>query len=642
MPASEGPTPGTALGDFESSDAKLRRTIGLWTLIAIAVTCQLGSGWLLAVLAAAGVAGPASLISWVLGALFFGVMAIPWMETGTMLPRSGGGVRYPHLSHGAFLGWFNGWAYLVAAVTLPPIEVQAALTYVGGRFPGLGLLREQAGVTMLAWPNGILVGLVLIFGFFLLNIFGVRLLTEASNWATVWKLVVPAVTFILLFTAFKSTNFSSMGGFAPLGPISVFHAVSSGGIVFAFNGVRQIMDFGGETRRPQRDIPIAMMVGGLLIPLIVYIVLQTAFIGVIDWHAAGIHAGDWAGLINSKWASAPLFEALAVSGFAAFGTVLLIDAAISPAATGWVWVGISARTAYATSVNGSVPRLFQRMNRFGVPWVSMIACAVVSCVFFLPTPSWYQMVGMVSTALVLSYLLGGPILTIMRRTAGSLHRPVRIRAARFWAPFAHVATLLVVYFAGWSTLINLMTVVFLGLPLYTAYISPKYGWSRRAPGLALSVVFLAAWAVVGWGGGWLMTVGGQQRPGGWGFPPFYGAYCLVVLGYVAGSWLLSDREGRRHVAAGVWIIVTLLVTMLVAYLSEFGPLTRPVIPSGIDLLITAAVGLGSYYWAVASGFGTDQLKEIVTRQAVLDDGEDAHGAAVRTTAASTPGAAEGE
>jgi hypothetical protein len=32
-------------------------------------------------------AGPASLISWIVGAIFFGVIAVAWMELGTMLPR---------------------------------------------------------------------------------------------------------------------------------------------------------------------------------------------------------------------------------------------------------------------------------------------------------------------------------------------------------------------------------------------------------------------------------------------------------------------------------------------------------------------------------------------------------------------------
>ena len=99
-----------AEGAYEASDAHLKKQISLFGLIALAVSVQVGSGWLLATLAAASLAGPASIITWVLGAVFFGIIGVTWMELGAMLPRSGAGVRYPRLTHGAFLSWFNGWA----------------------------------------------------------------------------------------------------------------------------------------------------------------------------------------------------------------------------------------------------------------------------------------------------------------------------------------------------------------------------------------------------------------------------------------------------------------------------------------------------------------------------------------------------
>ncbi len=147
-------------GAYEASDAHLKQQISLFGLIALAVSVQVGSGWLLATLAAASIAGPASIVTWVLGAVFFSIIGVTWMELGAMLPRSGAGVRYPRLTHGAFLSWFNGWGYLIAALALPVIEVQAVLTYLGGNWPELGFLEERGGITVLSWPIGILVGFI--------------------------------------------------------------------------------------------------------------------------------------------------------------------------------------------------------------------------------------------------------------------------------------------------------------------------------------------------------------------------------------------------------------------------------------------------------------------------------------------------
>ena len=436
-------------GAYEASDAHLKQQIGLFGLIALAVSVQIGSGWLLATLAAAGIAGPASILTWVLGAAFFAVIGITWMELGAMLPRSGAGVRLPRLTHGAFLSWFNGWAYLIAALSLPVIESQAVLTYVGGHWHGLGFLKVVNGTTVLSL-RGTAVGFVMMFVFFLLNAFGAKLLSESNKIVTIWKLVIPTITAILMFTAFDSANFTIGGGFTPLGGGAVLGALATGGIVFAYSGLRQILDFGGEVQNPQRNIPIAIVVGGILIPLVVYLVLEVAFIGALNWHAAGVHPGHWAGLKGSHWASAPLLNAVTAAGFGWFGTVLLTDAALSPSATAWVWLGIGTRTAYAMSVNSELPKPLQKINRFGTPIVALAACAILGVLFFFPAPSWYLFVGMVSIALTLSYVMGGPVLAVLRRTAPDLPRPVKIPAVNFCAAAGYTASLLLIYFAGWA------------------------------------------------------------------------------------------------------------------------------------------------------------------------------------------------
>src|SRR5919107_5469931 len=475
-------------GAYEASDAHLKQQISLFGLIALAVSVQVGSGWLLATLAAPSIAGPASILTWVLGAVFFGIIGVTWMELGAMLPRSGAGVRYPRLTHGAFLSWFNGWGYLIAALSLPVIEAQAVLTYVGGHWESLGFLKAVDGTTVLSW-TGTIVGFVLLFVFFLLNSFGAKLLSESNKYVTIWKLVIPTLTALLMFSAFSSQNFTIGDGFAPLGGGAVLGALATGGIVFAYSGLRQILDFGGEVVNPQRNIPIAIVVGGIIIPLVMYLVLQIGFIGAIDWAAAGLQPGDWAGLKGSTWASAPLLNAVTAAGFTWFAIVLLSDAALSPAATGWVWLGIGTRTVFGMSVNGELPKPFQRINRHGTPIIALAACTVLGLLFFFPAPSWYLFVGMVSIALTLSYVMGGPVLAVLRRTAPDFPRPVKLKAVGFWAVSGYVASLLLIYFAGWVPLINLFTIVFFALPLYGAYTSVREGWSRSGPSWGLSAAF---------------------------------------------------------------------------------------------------------------------------------------------------------
>lgn len=593
------------------SDNHLQQGIGLWGLIALAVSIQIGSGWLLATMAAASIAGPAAVLAWILGAAFFGIIGVAWVELGTMLPRSGGGVHYPRLTHGAFVGWFNGWGFLISAIALPVIEAQAVLTYAGGQWPQLGLVEVRDGTTMLSWPTGILSGFVLLFIFFLLNAMGVRLLAESNKIATLWKIAIPVTTIVLMLLAFRGENFTAFGGFAPEGYAAVLGSLSSSGVVFAYVAIRHVIDFGGEARNPQRDLPIAVIVGGLLIPLVIYVLLQFAFVGAIDWAAAGIAPGDWAGLMESKWGSAPLIGAITAAGFGWFAVVLLSDAALSPAAAGWVFLGVAGRTTYSMASTGELPRRLTRINRHGVPSAALLMCTGVGLLMFLPIPSWYQFVGMVSGGLVLGYLLGGPSMSVLRRLAPGLPRPVRIRGGGLWAAAGYVGSVLLIYFSGWTTLVNLLTVVFLALPLFAVNSCLANGWTAKVPSYLLSAVFVVAWFFVASRGGWLMSTTGEQAPGSWSFPVYFGAVCVVVFGFLGALHLLCTSDGQAELRAGAWVSPTLLATLGVSYLGEYGPLTTPVLDNGFDIAVMAAVGLATYKWAVISGKGSAELTEII-------------------------------
>ncbi|MGX5716824.1 APC family permease [Arthrobacter sp. MAHUQ-56] len=603
-----------AAAGYEASDAHLKKQIGLFGLIALAVSVQIGSGWLLATLAAASIAGPASILTWVLGAVFFGVIGAAWMELGTMLPRSGAGVRYPRLTHGAFLSWFNGWGYLIAALALPVIEVQAVLTYIGGNWPELGLLTESEGTMILSWPRGIVAGFALLVVFFILNSLGAKVLSESNKYMTIWKLVIPLVAAGLMFSAFSSANFTIGSGFAPQGGGAVLGALASGGIVFAYAGLRQILDFGGEAVNPQRSIPIAIVVGGLLIPLIIYLVLQVGFVGAVNWDAANVTPGDWPGLLGSSWASAPLLNAITAAGFAWFSIVLLSDAAISPAATGWVWLGIGARSTYSMSVNGELPKVFQRINRFGTPIVALGACTLLGFFFFFPSPSWYSFVSQVSIALTLSYLMGGPVLVVLRRTAPDFPRPFRLKRPTFWAIAGYVASLLLIYFAGWVSLINLFTVVFFALPLYGAYASVRNAWSRKLPSWVLSGLYTIAWVVIAAKGGWMFTRNQEQAPDGLPFGIYFTAMVLTVTAFLTCLYAASTAQGRRNIRGGVWIVVTFLATLFVAYYGQFGPAENRVLGNQSDIAIMVVIAVASFFWSIRSGGPTEELAALLAAE----------------------------
>src|SRR5579859_4747983 len=115
--------------DFEATDRRLRRSLSFQHLFFLSMGGIIGSGWLFAVLGADAAAGPAVILSWLIGGLLVLLIALTYAEVSGMLPRSGAIARYPHLTHGGLTGFLLGWAYFLSAVTVPAIEAEAVVTY---------------------------------------------------------------------------------------------------------------------------------------------------------------------------------------------------------------------------------------------------------------------------------------------------------------------------------------------------------------------------------------------------------------------------------------------------------------------------------------------------------------------------------
>ncbi|MHB8600874.1 MAG: APC family permease, partial [Ktedonobacteraceae bacterium] len=417
---------------------------------------------------------------------------------------------------------------------------------------------------------------------------------------------IPALTFILLFFVFKGSNFTAYGGFTPFGITPIFKAIPLAGIVFAYLGFRQALDYGGEARNPQRDIPRATIIS-VIAAVVIYTLLQLAFTGAVNWASAGVKGGDWTALAASKWGAAPFVNALQASGlafFVAFAVLLYADAYISPAGTGMVYAGTATRTIYGVAIDGYLPAAFHRVNdRYGVPIVALIASLILSLIFLAPLPSWYLLVGLISSATVLTYIMGGVGLLVLRRTAGGLHRPFVLKGASIFAPLGFLAATFIVYWSGTATLNYIVTGVFIGLPIYAWFYAPRRMGANRPGSVVAGFVMLIAVVVTAYFG----PLGQKSLP----FLAFFGLLLLEVVLFSLYMWFASAPDKRQQITASAWFIVFFFGLYLLTYLGPFSTLSNPPLSFGWDELIVAVFALIMFYWAVASGFRTTEIEEIV-------------------------------
>src|SRR5215475_3201030 len=116
--------------DAREQHTRLQRSVGFYGLMFISLGSIIGSGWLLGALNAAKVAGPASILSWLLAAGMLSLLALTYAELGATYPVAGGSARFSYYSHGPIAGFTAGWAGWLQAVFIAPIEVLAVITYI--------------------------------------------------------------------------------------------------------------------------------------------------------------------------------------------------------------------------------------------------------------------------------------------------------------------------------------------------------------------------------------------------------------------------------------------------------------------------------------------------------------------------------
>jgi len=218
---------GSSIAAAPVAERKMRRDIGLVGLLFTSVGSIIGSGWLFGALNASLVAGPAALISWILGGAAVILLALIHAELGGMYPVAGGSARFPHYAFGSMIGFAAGWFAFLGAVTTAPIEVEAALQYASNYVKGLTMVVDGLPV-LTALGYAVAAALMLLFS--AINIMGVKWLSETNKVAVWWKIAIPLLTVVvLLVTSFHLGNFSAGGGFMPFGWKGVLYLIEKSG-----------------------------------------------------------------------------------------------------------------------------------------------------------------------------------------------------------------------------------------------------------------------------------------------------------------------------------------------------------------------------------------------------------------------------
>lgn len=447
--------------------------INLPQLVLLGLGSLIGSGWLFGAWEASSVAGPAAIISWIIGFVVIGSIAYNYIEIGTMFPQSGGMSNYAQYTHGSLLGFIAAWANWVSLVTIIPIEAVSAVQYMSS-WPWEWAKFTSGLMDGSTISNaGLFAVFVIIIIFSLLNYWSVKLLTSFTSLISVFKLGVPLLTIIMLIiSGFDTGNYGhSVGTFMPYGSAPIFAATTASGIIFSFNAFQTIINMGSEIQKPEKNIARGIAIS-LTLSAILYIVLQSTFITSMPTEM--LHENGWSGInFNSPFADMAI-----LLGLNWLAILLYMEAVVSPFGTGVSFVAVTGRVLRAMEQNGHIPKFLGKMNKkYMIPRVAIIFNAIISMVMVSLFRDWGTLASVISTATLVAYLTGPTTVISLRKMAPKMHRPFRANLLKFMAPFSFVMASLAIYWAMWPTTAEVILIIILGLPIYFFY-EYKMNWKN--------------------------------------------------------------------------------------------------------------------------------------------------------------------
>jgi amino acid transporter len=527
--------------DVVGSGRHLRRDVGFWGLTFVSLGSIIGSGWLLGALTAASAAGPASLLTWILAAVILALLALVHAELGAAYPIAGGTARFPAFAFGPLAGFTAGWMGWLQAVAIAPIEVEATLSYmahISWVESNVTILHDDGTLT----GSGLIVASVFMLLFTVINLVGVKLLSETNSITVIWKTAIPILTIIVLLAlTFHSGNFTAGGGFAPFGAHGVFAALPLG-VVFAMQGFEQAIQLAGEAKSPGRDLPRAIMTAAA-IGMLIYILLEITFIGSLN-PANLVHG--WANPVG-KGDFGPYATLALAAGVGWLAALLYADAVVSPAGTGLIYLGTTARLSYALGRQKAVPSQVSKVSRTGVPLVSILIAFVIGELSFLPFPSWQKLVSIVTLATVIMYAFAPITLRALRIRDPERPRPYVLPFHTVLAPAAFVAANLFIYWSGFEAEWKLSIALVLGLIIFTVTRLTRPKNERGLLGFK-PALWVWPWLVVTIIIGALGRYGGNNTIPEWWDILLVAVFSLIVY-YVGVRLALSSEEVDAAVTA---------------------------------------------------------------------------------------------
>lgn len=425
-------------------------------LVLLSTGGMLGSGWLFSPYYGFHMTGVWVIVAWIIAIILTGIIGLSFAEICSLLPIGGGISRFMSVTHDRslsfvflILGWLSYLVYL-------PVEVQAAIQYLGFWIPAL-VSHDAQGVILSKLGLLVAIGLSLFLTWF--NTLFIGRVAKANSWVSIWKLIIPiTIAIYFIFAYGKWDNIVSNYQIKPLSIENILLAVTSSGIAFAFTGFQNGLVLANKAVNPKRAVPYSIF-APLIIGGLIYICLSLAFITCLSGNN---HL--------TTTAVAPLLGLVALFGVHIAYLVLFVDAVIAPLGTANVFTAVTGSLLYNVAHDFLPNSVLSRVNKNNAPYVALWVSSLIGMCFLLPLPTWRELVDFLSSVVVFVYFAGPIALIVLRDNIPDAKRSFRVW---FYKPVGYLGFSccgLFIYWSGLSNLAYLSILLLLVIVVYRIFI----------------------------------------------------------------------------------------------------------------------------------------------------------------------------
>jgi len=371
----------------------LSRHIGLFHLTMYGVGLILGAGIYVLIGEAAGFAGNALWISFILGGIVAAFAGLSYSELTALFPRAA--AEYVFVKEGFrsdFIGFIVGWLTILTSI------IVAATVALGFG----GYMEELTNIPILISALAILGILSFV------NFIGIK----ESAWAnTIFAIITITGLGIIIVIGFSSPMETEIDYFEnPLGFSGIILAFVL--VFFAFIGFEDMANVAEEVKKPRKTIPRAIMLS-VLITTIIYIFVSFASIRIVGWEQLAESSAPLAFVAEQRLGNQGHFVLSIIALFATASTILITLVA-------------GARIFYGMARDGSLPsKLALIHHKTKTPWLAVILI-FATAIGFSFIGDIVIVANIVVFAVVVTFAMINLSVILLRYTKPDLERPYRV------------------------------------------------------------------------------------------------------------------------------------------------------------------------------------------------------------------------